>query len=462
MPRTIFANDDLLDYLTSLANPTGYTIGLILGQSCEQKDFVIHLARTSQPSKKDVIEESVLGSSLNVSQESFTSIKSIKDIPGSWVADHAKHVTRMLPGGMWVLGIFTVGPEDVFTTNASVEKLKAILSSVEKNLIANPHLYGNHEEESLLLHFNSLTKKYICKSMDAKNFLKPVDWKFQSNSTFTKWHHLETLVDFDRVFPISRLKTPNPLKKQLQDILSETTNMINSSLVVIEGELRSDDAAVETIGKQLSKEKKTEKESSGDNESEKKILQVGIYIPCQKNFDMQTIECTGSMRLVGQLVSRTFVHQKATIEEAVNAVKQDILRSLASRLEMHWDSLIEEEDGSPEETITLHEPPRRVLIQLPRNKVSLSDYLFPGEGTQESLLSLRELLDIKVQECNINKDLELQVDPSEFYCQSADTRTSDTASIQKNIIGKKNIFLFITGFSFALLILIVAIIFNRA
>lgn len=30
------------------------------------------------------------------------------------------------------------------------------------------------------------------------------------------------------------------------------------------------------------------------------------------------------------------------------AVKQDIVRSLASRLEMHWDSLIEEENGSPE------------------------------------------------------------------------------------------------------------------
>ena len=51
---------------------------------------------------------------------------------------------------------------------------------------------------------------------------------------------------------------------------------------------------------------------------------------------------------MGQLVSRTFVHQKATIEEATNAVKQDVMRSLASRLEMHWDSLIEEEDGSPE------------------------------------------------------------------------------------------------------------------
>jgi hypothetical protein len=32
----------------------------------------------------------------------------------------------------------------------------------------------------------------------------------------------------------------------------------------------------------------------------------------------------------------------------LQAVKQDIVRSLASRLELHWDSLIEEEQGSPE------------------------------------------------------------------------------------------------------------------
>lgn len=58
--------------------------------------------------------------------------------------------------------------------------------------------------------------------------------------------------------------------------------------------------------------------------------------------------CSASIRLIGQLVSRTFLHQKASIAEANMAVKQDIVRSLASRLEMHWDSLIEEENGSPE------------------------------------------------------------------------------------------------------------------
>lgn len=36
---------------------------------------------------------------------------------------------------------------------------------------------------------------------------------------------------------------------------------------------------------------------------------------------------------------------KTTIAEASEAVKEDILRSLTSRLEMHWDSLIEEENS---------------------------------------------------------------------------------------------------------------------
>jgi hypothetical protein len=35
------------------------------------------------------------------------------------------------------------------------------------------------------------------------------------------------------------------------------------------------------------------------------------------------------------------------------AVKQDIVRSLASRLELHWDSLIQEENESPEGMLIL-------------------------------------------------------------------------------------------------------------
>lgn len=60
------------------------------------------------------------------------------------------------------------------------------------------------------------------------------------------------------------------------------------------------------------------------------------------------------------------------------------------------------------ENITLHEPPRRVLIALPESKITLSDYLFPGEGPQEALLSLQELLDLEVHESTVQKDIELE------------------------------------------------------
>lgn len=60
------------------------------------------------------------------------------------------------------------------------------------------------------------------------------------------------------------------------------------------------------------------------------------------------------------------------------------------------------------ERLTLHEPPRRVLVALPDSRVTLSDYLFPGEGPSESLMSLQELLDLRVEECEVQTDLEVQ------------------------------------------------------
>jgi hypothetical protein len=57
----------------------------------------------------------------------------------------------------------------------------------------------------------------------------------------------------------------------------------------------------------------------------------------------------------------------------------------------------------------LHEPPRRVLVELPQNKITLSDYVFPGERLQESLIVLKELLDLEIFESQVQEDVEQQV-----------------------------------------------------
>lgn len=38
-----------------------------------------------------------------------------------------------------------------------------------------------------------------------------------------------------------------------------------------------------------------------------------------------------------------------------------------------------------------------MLIELPNNNITLSDYLFPGEGPEDAKTSLEELLDIEIK-----------------------------------------------------------------
>lgn len=66
-------------------------------QTTGARENVIHLART--PDEK---------SSENASETSYAldklESKTLLNVSEAWVADHAKHVTRMLPGGMFVQG----------------------------------------------------------------------------------------------------------------------------------------------------------------------------------------------------------------------------------------------------------------------------------------------------------------------------------------------------------------------
>lgn len=62
-------------------------------QSAGQRDYIVHLAKTPPPLTKNVVEETLISSATLEEQDTVnTYIKSVKDIPISWVADHAKHV----------------------------------------------------------------------------------------------------------------------------------------------------------------------------------------------------------------------------------------------------------------------------------------------------------------------------------------------------------------------------------
>lgn len=64
------------------------------------------------------------------------------------------------------------------------------------------------------------------------------------------------------------------------------------------------------------------------------------------------------LKLSGKIHVCAFLHSKATVKEATLALKQDILRSLRGRLEMHCDSLISNEaTDSGHEEVRQEQPP---------------------------------------------------------------------------------------------------------
>ena len=47
------------------------------------------------------------------------------------------------------------------------------------------------------------------------------------------------------------------------------------------------------------------------------------------------------------------------------------------------------------------------MIKLPSTNVTFSDYLFPGEGPEEALVSSEDLLDLKLELEDVEQDVEV-------------------------------------------------------
>nr|WHO17341.1 olfactory receptor 7 [Matsumurasca onukii] len=429
MGRIVVGEDKIFPELVRLGKTDGIIPGLILGQTSGQKDFIVHLAKTPLPAEKATkLGNDVSGDLRNIQRKSVGKINEIQD---SWLVDHAIQVTRMLPGGMWVLGVFVTGPGDVFADSVSQAKLAALLQALNKGLGKNSRLYGNSPTtEKLALHLISGTNKFSCKSLDITSSgiqFRATDCKFTSG---LRWHELNTQYDCDLLAPhliTAELKN-QPLKKHLQNVLDIVQHGVLKALCVIDGEVKDGEATLEVTD--ISKNGKQIKKSE-----ESKTYQVDLYIPSdprEPQLTMSSVE--GEMKCTGVMASRVYLHQKATFAEAFKAVKEDIIRSFAARVEMHCDSLVEEEEGSPDEMMVVHEPPRRVLIPLPHSRVALSDYLFPGEGPSEALVSILDLIGVKVSESAVYKDFEGQPDQSDLYnlTTSADSQKSDESSVSSS------------------------------
>ncbi|GBP04393.1 Protein odr-4 homolog [Eumeta japonica] len=398
MSRVVYSPESCLQYLEQHACKENCVVGLILGQKVQGRENIIHLTRT--PDEKVIDNTSSDGS--YSSSETAEPLKNLLAVSEAWVADHAKHVTRMLPGGMFVQGIFVISDEDVFDDPNLYTKVRMILSYTFKILETTAYMYGNHPDtnERLVLHMSTSTKVLNCKS--------------------------------------------------IEEILQSAHKSLHSSVMFIDGELKESTDNLE----QFVKKKKNKSNSKSTQEVDPtKSMHITLFVPIEHSLPavVEYMECDGSIHFSGVVSSSVFMDSKATVSEVHEAVKQDILRSLASRFTMHCDALIDD-NLLPEEKVCFNEPPRRVLV--PVGSLYLCDYLFPGEAPAEALLSVRELLDLNITEADVVCDVETPADTSEFDALDRDASSEESLASPQ----EANRFMYIAGIGFALFVLVLSIV----
>ncbi|CAH0728745.1 unnamed protein product, partial [Brenthis ino] len=445
MVRTVFSPEYCLQYLEQLATRESFVLGLILGQITEARENVVHLARTPEEKTSDSTSE------VSYTPEKLEPVRNLLGVSEAWVADHAKHVTRMLPGGLFVQGIFITSDEDIFEDPNYFSKVKSILNFTHKALSVNQYMYGNcpNLNEKLVLHMSTNTKVLTCKSVDVGSgkttSIKPVEWKFLPKTQ--QWQRLDCYYEFDEVYPVIVKKSGISVKEQFQQILESAHKTIQSSVMFIDGELKDGSEALEQLVK-----KKKPKGSGKSVQDAPKSMHVSLFVPFENSLPetVEYLECDGSIHFSGVVSSSVFIYPKATVSEAIAAVKQDIIRSLASRFTMHCDALIDD-NLLPEEKVCFNEPPRRVLV--PVGSLYLCDYLFPGEAPAEALLSVKELLDLQITESDVVCDVETPADTSEFDALDHDTSSEELLATPQ----EASQFMYITGICFAMFVLVVSI-----
>lgn len=411
MVHTAIANDSIYKYLQKTSGKCdGCAVGLVLGQPNAQKDYLIHLTKTPPQPPED-------GEATTKKSKSPKSIDEINDV---YVANHAKTATRTLSGGMYVIGIFVVSQGDVLAPFSA--KVKTILSKINQHMETNKDLCGNPPTGTrIVINFNQLSQQVTAKCYDINTcIVKPAEVKFHENANV--WKELEYVLDLDSLFPIVDADIELPLRKHMMSILSCVRNNLEITSFLYDGEFKDPSETVETIG-QKKKALRSKSATTTNTVKENKVSQVSILLPsvCSTK-DANSTEvynCGGIMKLNGQLSGKLYLHPTTTIENAAKSVREDIIRSLSFRLEMHCDSLTEEEHNSVEDSSIIHEPPRRVLVTIEGSNEILNDYLFPGEGTEDAAASIGEVLDAKILENNI-VELEGQADIKELIksCES--------------------------------------------
>uniref|UniRef100_A0A8D0BZI3 Protein odr-4 homolog n=1 Tax=Salvator merianae TaxID=96440 RepID=A0A8D0BZI3_SALMN len=383
MGRSYFVEESVGQYLSELSTGSKAVItGLLVGQCSQQRNYVVLAIRT--PPKEEE------------NKSSSSHYSALSHIDDEWTTAHANQVSRMLPGGLIVLGVFTIASPEL--AKEVQNTLRKLVFSVEKS-ISRKRLWSMTEEDisdRVALHLCSLTKKILCRTYDVqdpKSSAKPADWKYQTGVS-TSWLALECTINANIHIPLPATSANHDLEKNTKNGLARWAKQIEEAVFLINGQVKEEDADL------LEGQKKS---ARGNMPSSIQSLDVRVLMQLSQNSSARataTVQiCSGSINLKGALKCKAYIHNnKPRVKDAVKALKRDIINTLSDRCEILFeDLLINETPEKKNSEREYHMLPCRVFAPVAGSSLLLCDYKFGDETLREIQERFLEMLDQAVQ-----------------------------------------------------------------
>lgn len=164
----------------------------------------------------------------------------------------------------------------------------------------------------------------------------------------------------------------------------------------------------------------------------------------------------------GVISSRVFGSLRNTIGEIETYIKNDIIRSLTTRMQIYYDALLANDDGGNDDTsgqdqdVNSTNPPRRVFYPIGNGNILFGDYLFQNETEETTIKQAMDILGVQLTIAQINSKAEAIVQLNlTGHDKSEAVNTSNEEPLSSKDTGRLILILGTVGALVALLITIV-------
>lgn len=373
------------DRLSHSAIPS--QVGLVIGKisSSSDRGLVFDLVPTPPNDAGEPacsLVESVRDDKKKGSKSKSQSDSSSLFIDTDWVAEHARQVSRMLLGGIKVLGIY------IWISESSFKNSTIILCQTVKGVAEAAPLLETDWDERLLIHISYSPRRWTCRncavaSNISSSSLRPCDFKM--GRVLASLQTFRCTYAFDLRLPICHESGSNVRK--LADILrhgiSSHAKELKGAKAIIDGNLVVDE----------------EESCVSDG-----LHEVQFLLPFMKDLFVEACsqkEVVGIVVFSGSVCSFAYLNSKEPLSQALADLKGDIIKSLLSRLDICCDEADGESSltvngrkevgdelatGEPFLQLNLHSLRKQCSLSFPRRVfvpwlagTYICDYLQPSE-----------------------------------------------------------------------------------